>query len=800
MGPRRVFTGTTRRGTPSPVQGMGRPLALFLISMVVVLIADPAAGRAAIQDVSAKETVTVCSSTQNGYTVQLCLTAPLPRQPITDVAAISATVEVSDPAIKPLSVDFELSGRNILSDFDPSYAFELPASYFADGEYTLSATARLSDKSRTNPVASNITLFTGSTSSITAVSDFEPRTGRPATEGEPFVLAAVGDSAGGSGQSAAVTDLIASWDPNMFLYLGDVYNAGAPLEFYNWYAPDTFLGRFRDITNPTVGNHEWSGDKGPAGYLQYWGNPPHYYSVDTAGWHIVNLDTNTKFNETDSETPQVQWLVDDLESADASCTMVFFHHPVFSVGTHGDTEELAELWKILVEHNVTVVLTAHDHNYQRWLPLNASSEVDDAGTTTLVIGTGGQSEYSSQRKDERLAGPFLLDPGALRMELNPNGAAMQFITTDGIVRDSNVVSCDRSNEAADTASPTAPGKPTAVREGDGTVALHWPPAVDDIGIAAYDIYRNDVLIGSVAPGVNFVDAGVSASPIASYRVVARDSADNQSASSPSAAVIPGHDASIVFADSFGSASLQRWTTVNGLAIESSANEGEKPGWMARARGGRQPAFARIVLPRPVIPPQDIDLTVTLDFRVRSQGPNTVALLRLLSRESNSLVGVSLNAGGELSVRNDAADSGLGSSVVVTQEDWHQLTVRISGPRDSPRIDVQLDDSNVAELSGAIDLRGVLIDKVQLGDSTVDRVYDVQYREITIAAADTTASSGSTNDGGTIAPVIGTTLALLAPKVSTTQIGTAMLAGAIPWGAGRHRPRLRSAVNRHPPPP
>lgn len=463
----------------------------------------------------------------------------------------------------------------------------------------------------------------------------------------------------------------------------------------------------------------------------------------------MNLDSNPKLNETEPGTTQMEWLENDLAWSTAACSMVFFHHPVFSVGTHGDTSELAALWTILAKHDVTLVLTAHDHHCQRWLPPNAAGKLDAMEPTTLVVGAGGQSEYSSLREGGRLDGPFLVDPGAPRMELNPDGAPPQFVTTDGVVRNNTVMACDRSTEAVDTRAPTTPGKPTVFQEADETVVVRWAPAVDGTGTAADDIYRNDAMVGSVVPGVSFVDAGLSGVALASCRVVARDDAGNELTPSESAGIIPGHDPSNVCAGSFGIGSLQRWTTVSGLVIEPAPDADRLFGTTARARGGIRSAFARVDPPRPAIPPASVDLTVTLDFRVLSQGPNPVVLLRLFSRDSDSLLGASLDRNGELTIRNDVTKSVNGRSTVVTCGEWHRLTVRLSGPRESPRLAVTLDDCAVAEVAGTIDLRAIRIDKVQLGDSTGHRVYDVQYRTITIAFAVAVAPRGIPPSPGTV---------------------------------------------------
>ena len=170
----------------------------------------------------------------------------------------------------------------------------------------------------------------------------------------------------------------------MVLYLGDVYDKGTPTEFYNWYGTgDEYFAQFRDITNPTIGNHEYeNGD--PTGYFDYWGdNTPRYYSFNAAGWHFVTIDSDGEFNETQPGTPQYNWLVQDLTHNTSACTIVYFHEPLFTIGSEGAAAHLVNLWPLLVQHGVDVVLTGHDHNYQRWYPLDATGHVDDNGVIQL---------------------------------------------------------------------------------------------------------------------------------------------------------------------------------------------------------------------------------------------------------------------------------------------------------------------------------------------------------------------------------------------------------------------------------
>jgi hypothetical protein len=682
----------------------------------------------------------VCTQTKTSYTVDVCLTAPDPSTPIREDPTISATVEISDPEVTVRQVEFRLNDRRALTDFDPPYTFELVATDFVDGSYTLTALASLSDGTDSKPATTKITLATGTDVVEPTSEQFALRTGRVPDPGTPFVMAVVGDGASGSPESKAVADLIGSWDPNLFLYLGDVYNSGTVTEFKNWYAPITSLGRFKSITNPTIGNHEYAGSDVPRGYMEYWGNPPHYYSVDTAGWHIVSLDSNAKFNELNPESQQMQWLVNDLESTTSACTLVMFHHPPFSVGPHGDTAEVQPLWNLLVQHDVDLVMTGHDHLYQRWQAMDGSGKLDPTGTIPLVIGNGGQTRKSVAKEDSRLAAPPVLTPGAMRVELNPKGASMQFITTDGIVRDHTVVPCDAA--AKDTTAPSPPGAPVATALPDGSVTLRWTPALDDIGIAGYDIYRDDTRVASVPPGSAYIDQEAGASP--RYRVVARDEAGNASPSSAATAVTDQHDPTILFADTFASGSLARWTKIDGLAMVPDAAEGAISGWMARARAGHDPAYARVTLPEQALAaPGNLD--VSLRFCVVEQGQNPVVLLRLRSPDDQSLFGVSLGAAQTLNLYNDVAKTGTDSSLKVEPRTWHTLRVITSGPPNDRQLTVLVDGAEVPELTGPIDLQTAGFGGIQLGDSAKGRVYDVQYRDVRIA----TTSSGAAGTGNTV---------------------------------------------------
>jgi hypothetical protein len=120
---------------------------------------------------------------------------------------------------------------------------------------------------------------------------------------------------GDGGVSGPEDDSLASWVAeegiDRLLYLGDVYESGTAEEFETNYASS--WGRFRRLTSPTPGNHEWG--RREEGYDRYWGRRAlgargaHYYSFNLDGWHFVSLNSE---EDTDASSPQVAWLRRDL--------------------------------------------------------------------------------------------------------------------------------------------------------------------------------------------------------------------------------------------------------------------------------------------------------------------------------------------------------------------------------------------------------------------------------------------------------------------------------------------------------
>ena len=261
---------------------------------------------------------------------------------------------------------------------------------------------------------------------------------------------AVGDGADSNTRDDAIAAMIEQHSPDAFLYLGDVYESGTTAEFGSFY--DTGYGRLRQITYPTPGNHEW--DHRAEGYDPYWGArfaSPHYYSFDLGGWHLISLNSEQDYGE---GSTQLTWLRSDLSERSGDCTIAFWHRPRYSAGNHGDESSLGPVWGSLAGR-ASIVLTGHDHGYQRFRPIN--------GITNWVVGTGGHGLTGVRGGDPRLAAYNETEYGALRLTLTSKRADFAFVNSAGSVLDSGNVGCDpaASRGRADTRSPRITGARTS---------------------------------------------------------------------------------------------------------------------------------------------------------------------------------------------------------------------------------------------------------------------------------------------------------------------------------------------------
>ncbi|PZR10427.1 MAG: alkaline phosphatase [Archangium gephyra] len=247
---------------------------------------------------------------------------------------------------------------------------------------------------------------------------------------KPVVVVAAGDISAPEldGRQELTAKLVEAQKPDAVLVLGDAqYHDGTLELFQTVYGPT--WGRFKDLTYPAPGNHEYR-TPDAAGYFAYFGaragDPSRgYYSFELGAWHVVALNTSDLCQNVscEAEGEQVKWLEADLAANQKKCVLAYWHYPRFSSGKHGNFDRAAPFWTVLARHRAELVLTGHEHFYERLSPID--------GITQITVGTGGAhlAEYadihpnSVKRQNDTL--------GVLKLVLGDGRWSAEFVAEDG---------------------------------------------------------------------------------------------------------------------------------------------------------------------------------------------------------------------------------------------------------------------------------------------------------------------------------------------------------------------------------
>jgi hypothetical protein len=217
---------------------------------------------------------------------------------------------------------------------------------------------------------------------------------------EDAVLVGAGDVAACADLSGAeATAKLLDKIPGTVFVVGDLaYGDGTDAEFTNCYG--STWGRHKQRTKPAPGNHEYH-TPGAAGYFHYFGavagDPTQgWYSFDLGAWHIVSINSNcADVGGCQAGSAQEQWLRKDLAAHPGVCTLAFWHHPLVSSGpkpVHAMHPEMKAIWQALYEAHAPLVINGHEHNYERFAPMNSDGAADPSrGIREIVVGTGGRN-------------------------------------------------------------------------------------------------------------------------------------------------------------------------------------------------------------------------------------------------------------------------------------------------------------------------------------------------------------------------------------------------------------------------
>ena len=180
-------------------------------------------------------------------------------------------------------------------------------------------------------------------------------------------FAVMGDTGTGSSKQHEVGDMMVQYHrafPFEFvLMLGDNMYGGESAKDYQ----TKFSNVYDDLLASKVkfyaalGNHDLALQ---ANYEHFNMNGKEYYRIKKGNVAFYALNSNYM------DKKQVQWLHDELAKDTSEWKVAFMHHPPYSSGgKHGSDEQLREIVEpIFVKYGVNVVLTGHDHFYERTKP------------------------------------------------------------------------------------------------------------------------------------------------------------------------------------------------------------------------------------------------------------------------------------------------------------------------------------------------------------------------------------------------------------------------------------------------
>jgi 3',5'-cyclic AMP phosphodiesterase CpdA len=227
----------------------------------------------------------------------------------------------------------------------------------------------------------------------------------------------------------------------ILLLAGDIaYLHGSAANFRDCFNPE--WGRFRSRWHPVPGNHEYE-TPGAAAYFDYFGEAAGadrtgYYSFMAGDWLILMLDSNIPAGR---NSAQWEFVRAELNAQRTPCTLAVWHHPLFSSGPNGPNAFMRDMWALLETAKVELILTAHDHLYERFARQMSDGRADPAlGIRQLTAGTGGAELYRFVRAAEHSEARIMAF-GVVRLTLRPAQVDWEFLNVSGNVADRGLDTC-----------------------------------------------------------------------------------------------------------------------------------------------------------------------------------------------------------------------------------------------------------------------------------------------------------------------------------------------------------------------
>ncbi len=255
-----------------------------------------------------------------------------------------------------------------------------------------------------------------------------------------IVCTNMGTPNGSSCEHLATSQLIVDQNPNAVLPLGDLCHDPTAACFSGFYDPS--WGRLKAKTYPVVGNHEYL-VSGASTYFDYFNGSGSqtgpagdrnkgYYSYDLGSWHLIALNSNCgSVGGCGPGSPQEQWLRADLAAHPSTCTLAYWHIPLWSSGGRA-SPNMYTVTRDLYNSHVELVLSGHDHIYERFAPQDPDANPDPLnGIRAFIVGTGGANHTLLSTIAPNSLVRDTNTFGALKLTLHASSYDWQFVPVPG---------------------------------------------------------------------------------------------------------------------------------------------------------------------------------------------------------------------------------------------------------------------------------------------------------------------------------------------------------------------------------
>lgn len=264
----------------------------------------------------------------------------------------------------------------------------------------------------------------------------------------PFRFLAFGDSGQATPAQLQLANRMASEDADLAIHVGDIAYQSATFDDFHFKHFNYYFRLLQQVPFfPVAGNHEYE-TSNAAPFLTLHSPPVRsvpsadrgrYYSFDWSNVHFVALDSNLPLlRSVDGTGAMLRWLENDLRLTRKFWKVAYFHHPPYAAGPN-ERDPLSILTRerlvpILERAGVQLVLSGHEHSYQRTVPLRGGRQVNaSAGCVYVTTGGGGAALYPVFRSNLMEAGQSAHH--YLRASVDGGRLTVEAVGTDGALVD-----------------------------------------------------------------------------------------------------------------------------------------------------------------------------------------------------------------------------------------------------------------------------------------------------------------------------------------------------------------------------